>query len=191
AKVIQALQELEREWAISKRHPLLPPPTINIGTIHGGMAGSVVPDRCILDFGLHYLPGDADEEKLGGLVEAEVMDMLRRVFASDAWMTEHPPVIEKYQEGSGYELLADHPLIGAVSSSFQNIFHTLPLVWGCEYGSDARLLANYGDIPTVVFGPGSIQQAHGIDEFVEIKQYWDCIKVLTDFISDWCGVAES
>jgi len=155
------------------------------------MAGSVVPDQCVLEFGIHYLPTDSDEEKLGSKVEAEIMALLQRVIASDAWLTEHPPAIEKYQEGSGYELQADHPLIGEFASRFETVFGRKPVVRGCEYGSDARLLANYGEIPTLVFGAGSIEQAHGINEFVDMGQYLDSIQMLTDFISHWCEVSES
>jgi acetylornithine deacetylase len=185
-KFMEALRQLEHEWAIVKRHHFLPAPTINIGTIHGGMAGSVVPDQCVLEFGLHYQPTDADEEKLGSKVEAEIMETLQRVIASDAWLSEHPPIIEKYQEGSGYELPANHPLIESFASCFENVFERKPVIRGCEYGSDARLLANYGDIPTIVFGAGSIEQAHGINEFVDIKQYLDSIRILSDFIAHWC-----
>jgi acetylornithine deacetylase len=185
-KVVLAIQELEREWAIAKRHPLLPPPTINIGTIHGGMAGSVVPDSCTMEFGLHYLPTDADEEMLGSRVEAELMGAIRRVIASDAWMSEHPPTINKYQEGSGYEIPLQHPLVEQFSSRFQHVFQKAPIIRGCEYGSDARLLANYGQTPTIVFGPGSIEQAHSINEFVEVSQYHESIQMLMDFITEWC-----
>ena len=45
-KIMQALQELERQWCMEKRSAILPPPTINFGTIEGGMAGSVVADSC-------------------------------------------------------------------------------------------------------------------------------------------------
>ncbi|WP_017471521.1 ArgE/DapE family deacylase [Amphibacillus jilinensis] len=187
-KIILALQELEREWAITKRDPMLPPPTINIGTIEGGMAGSVVPDACTLNFGLHYLPSDSDDENLGSLVEKELMEVINRAIASDAWLTENPPTIEKYQEGSGYQLEANHPLVTSLSQVSSKVMAKEVVIEGCAYGSDARLLSNYGHIPSIVFGPGNIEQAHGINEFVDIEQYHTCIDVLVAFIKEWCGV---
>ncbi|MFC5465552.1 peptidase dimerization domain-containing protein [Lederbergia graminis] len=68
-KIIHALQDFEREYAIRKRHPFLPPPTFNFGAIKGGMAGIIVPDYCMLDFGLHFLPEDGYEDGLGSLVD--------------------------------------------------------------------------------------------------------------------------
>lgn len=186
-KVMLALQELERNWAIKKRHPLLPPPTINFGTIHGGMAGSVVPDYCLLDFGLHYLPTDADSEGMGKEVEKEVFEVLENVVKGDPWLKENPPKIRKYQEGSGYEIGQDHPIIDSISKQFTNVIGSSPTIRGCEYGSDARLLNNYGRVPTVVFGPGSIQQAHAINEYVPVDEYLKSIEILAGIIEEWCN----
>lgn len=187
-KFINALQELERTWAITKRHSLLPPPTINFGTIHGGMAGSVVPDKCILDFGLHYLPTDADENGLGEKIQQEVFDVINHVIDSDPWLKQNPPTIRKYQEGSGYEISVNHPLIDTISKHYLMATEKKPTVRGCEYGSDARLLNNYGKIPSVIFGPGSIEQAHAINEFVPVKEYLDSIKILAGIIEEWCNL---
>lgn len=186
-KLIGALQELERTWAITKRHSLLPPPTINIGTIHGGMAGSVVPDSCVVDFGLHYLPTDSDDNGLGAEVEKEVFEVIDNLVKGDPWLQQNPPVIRKYQEGSGYEISRDNPIIEAISVQSEKIMGQTPSIRGCEYGSDARLLNNYGDIPSVVFGPGSIEQAHAINEYVPVDEYLKSIEILAGIIEDWCN----
>jgi acetylornithine deacetylase len=186
-KVIQGLQELEEKWAITKRHPLLPPPTINIGTIHGGMAGSVVPDTCILDFGLHYLPTDSDAEGLGKDVEKEIFAVINNIVNGDPWLQQNPPIIKKYQEGSSFEISKDHPIVETVSKQFVKNMGLPPTIRGCEYGSDARLLKNYGKIPTVVFGPGSIEQAHAINEFVPVDEFLKSIEILAGVIEEWCN----
>jgi acetylornithine deacetylase len=186
-KFVHALQELERNWAITKRHPLLPPPTINIGTIHGGMAGSVVPDHCVIDFGLHYLPTDADAAGLGNEVEKEVFEVITNVVNGDPWLQKNPPIIKKYQEGSSFEINPDHPIIKLVSKQYEKSMGMNPTIRGCEYGSDARLLNNYGNIPTVVFGPGSIEQAHAINEYVPVDEYLKAIEILVGIIEEWCN----
>lgn len=186
-KIMQALQELERKWCMEKRSAILPPPTINFGTIHGGMAGSVVADRCVLDFGLHYLPTDADDEGLGKEVERELFDAIRYAAAGDEWLSANPPVINLYQQGSGYQLPADNPLVKLLAGSHSHLLGKEPVVRGCEYGSDARLLTNYGHTPAVLYGPGSIRQAHGINEYVEVEQFYQVILVLAGTIMEWCG----
>lgn len=185
--LMRALQELERKWCMEKRSALLPPPTINFGTIHGGMAGSVVADHCVLDFGLHYLPSDKDEKGMGSKVEAELFEALEYAIQGDPWLREHRPKIELYQQGSGYELPIDHPIVQLLQKNHTETFGTAPTVRGCEYGSDARLLTNYGSTPAILYGPGSIRQAHGINEYIDIAQYFTAIEVLAKTIRDFCS----
>lgn len=186
-KIMQGLQELERKWCMEKRSAILPPPTINFGTIEGGMAGSVVADKCVLDFGLHYLPSDSDEEGLGSKVEAELFEAIDFVVKGDKWLSQNPPQIKLYQLGSGYELPSDNQMIKIVSSVHNEVTGQEAVVRGCEYGSDARLLTNYGKTPTVLYGPGSIQQAHGINEFMDMDQFYKAIEVYAGTIIEWCS----
>lgn len=186
-KIMQALQELERRWCMEKRSAILPPPTINFGTIHGGMAGSVVADQCILDFGLHYLPTDADDEGLGKKVELELFEAIRYASSGDEWLSKNPPVLELYQQGSGYQLPADNSLVKTLKINHSRLLGDEPVVRGCEYGSDARLLTNYANTPAVLYGPGSIRQAHGINEYVEVEQFYHAVLVLAQTIAEWCS----
>lgn len=184
--IMNALRELERKWCMEKRSSMLPPPTINFGVIEGGMAGSVVPDRCMLDFGLHYLPSDADEQGLGKRVEREVFDAIDYAVKGDPWLSCNPPEINLYQQGSGYQLSEDNPLIHLIQKCHEDTTGDTAVIRGCEYGSDARILTNYAHTPTVIYGPGSIEQAHGINEFVSLDYYYKCIEVLAHAIYEWC-----
>ncbi len=46
---------------------------------------------------------------------------------------------------------------------------------------------NQGGIPTIIFGPGTIAQAHKPDEHIALSEYADCIEHLIDFICAWCN----
>ena len=184
---IGRLHELERRLAVLKRHPLLPPPTINVGVIKGGMAGSVVPDSCLVDFGIHYLPTDSDDEGLGSIVDAEIRELIRRYVCSDEEVERHPPDVELYQFGSAYDIGTEHSIIHVLEKHAHEQLGKKPVVRGCEYGSDARLLTHYADTPTVLFGPGSIARAHAINEYVELDQYYKSIEILAKTIVEWCG----
>ncbi len=186
-KFMTALQELERKWCMEKRSALLPPPTINFGVISGGIAGSVVADECVLDFGLHYLPADGGADGLGKDVEKEVFEALDYAAAGDAWLSKHPYEIKLYQNGSGYELAQDHPMVKILAQSHEAILSERPIVRGCEYGSDARLLTNYGKTPSVIYGPGCIQQAHAVNEFIKIDEYLKAVEVYAQTILAWCN----
>ena len=58
---------------------------------------------------------------------------------------------------------------------------------GFPGGFDMRLLANYASTPTIIFGPGSIKQAHSIDEFVRVKELMLSAKIFALGILDWCN----
>ncbi|PUU87518.1 MAG: acetylornithine deacetylase or succinyl-diaminopimelate desuccinylase, partial [Halanaerobium sp.] len=178
-KIINGLKELESEWLLKKRNSILPPPTINFGTINGGTAGSVVPDNCRVDFGVHFLPEDADSNGLGSIVEREIIDRIKLISNGDQWLKNHKPKLKKYQEGSPFEFKSDEDYLKVFSSNFEKIRdNEKAVIAGSEYGCDARLLQNYSKVPTLMFGPGSIKQAHGINEYLDLDQYLDYIKIM-------------
>lgn len=186
-KIIDGLNELEKEWLLKKRHPLLPPPTLNIGVIQGGMAGSVVPDYCMMDFGAHYTPNEADENGLGSKIEKEILDKIDLVCEDDTWLKEHKPVIVKYQQGSPFEIKGNGDISKNIANSYKVVINSKPDVVGCVYGCDARIINNYGNIPTIMFGPGSIKTAHAINENIQVEEYMNYIKIMALTIYNWCN----
>lgn len=182
--LIQALHELEHRWTMTKRHPLLPPPTINIGTIQGGTTSSTVPDECRFQICLHYLPGD-DPDGYGTAVEEEVLAALHDAAQSDPWLRENPPVIRRYQAGAGYETGVDHPLVASLAGAAAAVLGKQPAITGCAFGCDARHLNKLAGTPTIVFGPGEPRAAHSIDEYLPLDQYLRSIEILALTIHDW------
>ncbi|WP_073240105.1 ArgE/DapE family deacylase [Desulforamulus putei] len=184
--LIQALQDLEHNWLMTKRHALLPGPTINVGEIKGGTAGSTVPDSCQFKLCLHYLPTDADEEGGGSLVEKDVLETIHRRCQGDPWLSANPPTIVKYQEGSPFEISVNHPLVQAAASAYSRVTKEPARIEGMLAGCDARHFANIAGMPVIVFGPADAAQAHSVDEFVTIASYLKYIEVLCHMIIDWC-----
>lgn len=186
-KIMLALQELEREWTIRHRHPLLPPPTICFGTIQGGAAGTIVPDECTLQFSVHYLPKSGLPDYMGEDVKAELEAVIAAAAQADSWLREHAPKLEIYQEGSGYEIAVSHPLVTLLAEKREATVGEKPIIKGLESGCDARLLTNYGDTPSVIFGPGNLSNAHGVNEYVEIEQFHQCAATIAATLLEWCG----
>jgi acetylornithine deacetylase len=56
---------------------------------------------------------------------------------------------------------------------------------GVPFGSDASKLSRAG-IPTILFGPGSIDQAHSVDEFIEVSQLEQAVTFYRQFILNFC-----
>jgi acetylornithine deacetylase len=130
---------------------------------------------------------DADDNGLGSKVEAELFEAIGLAVAGDKWLKDNPPVIRLYQEGSGFEISPDNLFVKLLAASHQEVLGVDPIVRGCEYGSDARLLNNYGKIPTILYGPGCIQQAHGVNEYISLDEYIKSIEVFASTIMHWCN----
>jgi len=185
------MQDVERTWAIVKRHPYLPAPTICFTVIRGGNSSSTVPERCALDMTLHFHPCETVDGRIGELIERELMHEIDNFVAGDDWLRLHPPSIARFQQGSAYDIGSDHPIVRCVGDSLERLTGSRGEIRGLPSGADARLINNYANTPTLLFGPGSISDAHSADEFVEIAQYHRAVALFADVMMDWCGVDEA
>lgn len=187
--IYRALKDMEHHWLMTQRHPLLPSPTINLGVIEGGIAGSVVPGSCTMKTCLHYLPNvNKTYEQTRDEVHHQVLDTIDNVVQGDPWLREHPPKINVFQEGFPFETAMDHPLVEEMK---EVIFATLDkeaVIEGMPSGCDARLLSTFGNIPTIILGCGDAKQCHTINEHVSVSEYLKCIEVYANFIISWCGI---
>ena len=138
-KIILALQEAERDWALTRRHPYLPPQSLSIDTIQGGVASTIVPDKCKLEFIVHFQP---HQEKgyswMGEKYDREVREIIRRAAAGDPWMDEHPPKVTLYQLGSACDIGVDHPVCKALAEKTEQITGKAPGCKGLVSGADGR-----------------------------------------------------
>lgn len=180
-KVIQALNEKEHEWLLEYKHPLLPPPNLNIGVIEGGTAGSTVPGYCSFSTCVHFIPNQMSHDQ----VVEEFMDVVNRTAKGDAWMETHPPKVTIYQAGNGFEINPDHEFVEAFCSAYETQLGVKVAKEGCPAGNDARLWQNIAGCPTVIYGPGNLAQCHGVDEWVSIEDYLNAILIYAELILEW------
>jgi len=192
AKLIAALQELERHWAVTKAYPGFPPgtTTINPAVIEGGRHAAFVADRCALWITVHFYPNEDYEA-----VTREIEDFLLRVAAADPWMRDHPPTfrwggrsmleergeifpsLELDREGDGFRALA---------AAHERALGAAPAAGMSPSVTDAGWIGRAG-IPAVIYGPGELEQAHAVDESVELAQLVGYAKAMIGFIADWCN----
>lgn len=180
-KLIEALNEMEHNWLMKYKHPLLPPPTLNVGVIEGGTAGSTVPDSCTFKLCLHYLPKVMNYEQ----VVEEVIDTINTRAKGDPWLKDNMPEISIYQAGGAFETDINHDFIKIAQDSLKDITGEVKLLGGAA-GNDARLYSNILKIPTVIMGPGYAQQCHSPNEYVKVEDYFNYIKAYANFILKWC-----
>lgn len=188
-KIYQALKCLEHRWLMTERHPLLPGPTINLGEINGGIAGSVVPGSCTLKTCLHYQPNQYETyEQTRERVNREVLETIERAAKGDEWLEKHPPQVRVYQEGYPFETPINHPLVHEMERVIGEVLNKEAVVEGMPAGCDARLLAGFANIPTIIVGCGDPKQCHCVDESVPVSQFLSLIEIYVQFIISWCGV---
>jgi len=192
-KIIQALQELERYWAVHKKHPMLPPgmTTINPAVIEGGRHPAFIADECKLWCTIHMLPGEDYED-----VIREVEDYIGRVANADLWLRKYPPtfrwggrslVKDKGEIFPGFEVENDHPGVKTLAKAYEVVVGKQPGVSMTPSVGDAGWL-NRAGIPCVYYGPGGdLRQAHAVNEFVGLEEVFKSTKVLALMMLDWCG----
>ncbi|MBJ6360335.1 acetylornithine deacetylase [Paenibacillus sp. MAHUQ-46] len=192
AKLISALQELERHWAVTKSYPGFPPGsnTINPAVIEGGRHAAFIADRCSLWITVHFYPDENYED-----VTAEIEEHLLRAAAADPWLRDHPPsfrwggrsMLEEQGEiFPSLELDTNHEGVGALSASHARLLGKAPRTGMSPTVTDAGWLGRAG-IPTVLYGPGKLEHAHAVDESIDLRELIDYAKVMIGFIADWCN----
>lgn len=143
--------------------------TINVGQIAGGTAFNIIARRCELVWEVRPLPG-VDPDQIVARAQAFLQeDLLPRMRgqAEEATIETTP-------------LCFVPPLTPQTDSPAEALIRSLTGVnaaIGVAFGTEGGQFQRTG-IPAVVFGPGSIQQAHKPDEFIEIAQVEACIAFL-------------
>src|SRR6185503_11780611 len=167
AKIVDVLESDYAAALRHRRHPFLRPPTVNVGAIAGGRQPNIVPDRCVIDIDRRTLPGESD-----GAVKREILRFIRRrglnaTMADTKGEAVAPP-------------MQTDPQLPLVQAFLRAAGQRRPL--GVDFFTDAGVLAA-GGIPSVVFGPGDIAQAHTVDEWVAISQLERATRMLSKFLS--------
>ncbi|HTV44492.1 MAG TPA: acetylornithine deacetylase [Stellaceae bacterium] len=139
--------------------------TIQTGVIHGGTALNIVPRDCSFDFEFRLLPGEDPEAGIAELRDFALRHLLPEMRAI------RPEAAIDFEELSAFPGLAtgDDAEITRLVTALTGANGTAKVSFGTEGG----LFQNAG-IATVVCGPGSIEQAHKPDEFVDLEQIARC-----------------
>jgi len=171
---IRALEQLAAE--VLTRHPDhdCGPPTLNLGTVHGGAGVNLVPDLVILEIDRRLVPGESPAE-----ARAEVIARIDA--ACGAARVEHE---EPFLESGGLATVSDAPAnawIDRLAAAAARHGHT-PRRLAARYGTNASVLAAAG-VPAVVFGPGSIEQAHTCDEWIALDEVEAAAATLADMVA--------
>ncbi len=164
AKIVDLFQGEYAEKLRQRQHPLLGSPTVNVGTISGGTQVNIVPDYCRVLVDRRTLPGETE----AGVIR-EVRTLLRNKHLKATLATDQPAPCLPLETKPGLPLVAQFlSCVGQIRPA------------GADYFCDASVLAQ-GGIPSVVFGPGDIAQAHTADEWISLDSLERGKNLLLDF----------
>jgi acetylornithine deacetylase len=161
AQVVQAIERYHADLSLNgTQHPLCGRPSVCVSTIRGGVGINTVPERATIEIDRRLAPGERPDEAYGTL---------------DRYVAEHANVggcrVEHdapFMESSGLTDVNNRTIGERLARLVRDQGRPSQLV-GVPFGTDAAAIAATG-VPTVVFGPGSIDQAHTADEFIDVDE---------------------
>ena len=121
-------------------------------------------------------------------IRAELDQYLKEVFKEDEWMSEHPVRISLGErQGTPITVPRDNPIIRTLESNITNVKHFDDFIYQYHGTSDIRMPIIYGKTPTVGVGALCGGLNPGTDEeWIDLDDYIDGIKIMIGVIVDWC-----
>ncbi len=171
-EILFAMMKLRDKLIKEYHHPgfAIPHPTLNLGHIHGGDSPNRICGCCELHYDVRPLPGIS----LDGL-DNMLHGALKEIEAKWPGLIDIRPLHDAIP---GYECEHDHPFVHQMESITETASQTV------NYCTEAPFLQQL--CPTLVLGPGSIDQAHQPDEFLAFEFIDPTIRILKDSIHNYC-----
>jgi acetylornithine deacetylase len=185
-----AFRELESRRSAEISNPLYDDYPIswpvNFGIVEAGSWPSSVPSTLTAKIRIGVAPSEGHAE-----VQEQFQAKLEEVIAESEWLSAHPPTLRRFAANfpSG-QTDPEHPIVQSLSRAMiaDGVADTDPA--GAVYGADAARYIDMAGIPSVVFGPGSGEQAHNPDETIEWSEVLTAVDILSDVASE-CLKSES
>jgi acetylornithine deacetylase/succinyl-diaminopimelate desuccinylase-like protein len=169
-RVLAVLEQYQRDVAQRGEHPLCGRSTLSVGTIQGGISVNTVPDLCTIEIDRRILPDDDPARE-----RQHVIDYIAAAIG-DAGGIEHLPPI---MQSRGLSEAKNGGLADRLAVSVREVRGVARKI-GVPFGTNATAFG--ADIPTIVFGPGSVAQAHTADEWIELEQLKAASEILYRFV---------
>ncbi len=170
-KAARAVARLEGFDFETPSHAIMGKPTLNVGTIEGGVTVNAVPDAASFGVDIRTVPGMDHDGLLSRLKSAMGQGAELDVFSNlkPVWTAPDQEWIQRV-----FEICK--PYVGEPPAA-----RTAP------YMTDAaNLLKVYSGAPTVVLGPGEAAMAHQTDEYASQERTRQAVAIYEALIKDWC-----
>jgi acetylornithine deacetylase len=170
AKVIDAFSDYNDELLKADPHPLCGHGRFSPGVIKGGSIVSTVPDLCELEVDRRVLPGETIEK----VFDEYRVRLDRLVNTMPGFKYE---ITDPTWDIPANDVSLDEPIVESLLQAYSTVMGKPTSVRAFVAGTDAP---NMG-FPTVICGPGSIAQAHSLNEYLTIDQLVNAVKIYL-----WC-----
>lgn len=170
-KAVEAVNKLQKyEFNISP-HPFLGSPTLNVGTISGGININSVPDQATIGIDIRTIPGQTNSdvyENMKSLLGKEIE--LKRLVDVGSVATD-----------------PQDDWVQGVFDIMEPFLKERPTARGVAYFTDASVLTPaFGHPPTVILGPGEPTMAHKTDEYCRISKIEEATEAYIEIAKNWC-----
>ena len=167
ARAVSALEVFRFD---SPADTLLGAPTLNVGTISGGLNVNSVPDRAEIGVDIRTTPG---------LEHSALKNRLQAALGRDV-------ELETVVDVPGLRTSTDEPWIQDVFEIMSGVLGSRPEARAAPYFTDASVLTPaYGGIPTVVLGPGELEMAHQTDEYCRVDRIGQAVDAYGQIVHRW------
>ena len=163
AKALNRIEEYAARLRKKSPDEFLGAPSLSVGVISGGHTVNIVPDSCWIEVDRRVLPGESRES---------VLDSIRSLLADTPSIVVEDPYLSlpamSVDQGS--------EIVKVLSSAIRDVLGE-PIIEGANYATDAGVF-NDAELPSVVFGPGDIKDAHTSTEAVDLSQIESATRIL-------------
>lgn len=176
AHLILDLERYQTELE-QRPHPVLGPPSINVGLIEGGVGINVVADGCTIRVDRRMVPGENPDTVIAEL--QAIADSRSELDPERSYR------VDSFQVSNWFESSAEAEPAQRFLRICAEETGTPAEPIGYLPGSDAKHLVDIAQEAMVVFGPGSYQVAHSTDEHTQIAEVEETYRILSRFLEEF------
>lgn len=166
---LRALREVSLDLP---SHPLLSAPSINVGTVRGGSAVNLTPDKCTAEIDIRFGPGITVEEVMAQIAPVLPEGVTLRV-------SDFKPAVEEPPTSD---------FVGVCSAATRHHTGRVPEIKGVSYYSDGAILLDGLDVPFAILGPGILGMSGQVDETIPAVNLPKMVQIYRQIAEDWLGV---
>lgn len=146
-----------------------------------------VPNEVKMDLMIESVPGESIAD-----VKTAFETYLLDATQEDEFLKKNPLIFEvpDMRPFDGTMINEDEPIIAELKDAYREVMLQEALICGFESVCDSMMFNLYSETPALLFGPGELKMAHRPNEYIDLEQYIQSIKILAILIADYCEIDE-